>query len=121
MRTTTLRLLTASLAAAATLSFAACGDGGIDKSKLDDVQKQGEQIQQDAKDLQQDAQQAAEDVQSGKKTAEEAAADIEKKADAVTDKAKAAGSDAIDAVKDNKYLSEADKQAMEDAQAQLNK
>lgn len=122
MRTnSTLRLLAASLAAAATLSFAACGDGGIDESKLEDVQKQGEQIRQDAQDLQQDAQQIQEDVQSGKKTAAEAQAELEEKTNAIKEKAEDAGSDAIDAVKDNKYLSEADKKALEESQAELNK
>lgn len=117
--TSTLRLLIAPLAIAATLSFAGCGDGGIDESKLEDVQKQGEQLQKDAADLQAEAQKTADDVKAGKVSAEEAAADLQEKADAVTDKAKAAGADAIEAVEDNKYLSDADKKALEDAKATL--
>ncbi|MBJ7470690.1 MAG: hypothetical protein JHD16_05285 [Solirubrobacteraceae bacterium] len=119
--TRTLRLLVAPLAIAATLSFAACGDGGIDEGKLEEVQKQGEQIQKDAQELQKDAQQISEDVQSGKKTGAEAQAEIEKKAKAIEEKAKGAASDSIDAVKDNSYLSESDKQQLEDAQAELAK
>ncbi len=98
---------------------AGCGDGGIDESKIEDVKKQGEALQQDAKQLQEDAAQVSEDVKSGKITAEEAQKKIEAQTKEIEDKAKQAGTDAIEAVEDNDYLSDEDKKQLQDAKDQL--
>jgi hypothetical protein len=103
----------------ATTGFAACGDGGIDKGKLKDVQKQGEALQNDAKKVQADAKQVQADIASGKITAAEGQKKLEAETNAVTDKAKKASSTAIDAVKDNKYLTDEQKQQLKDAETQL--
>ena len=100
---------------------AGCGDGGIDKGKLEEVKKTGEELQDDAAKLRADAEQVRKDIESGKITAEEGQKKLEAQTSAIEDKAKSASSDAIDAVKDNKYLSDADKKQLEDAQAQLGK
>jgi outer membrane murein-binding lipoprotein Lpp len=97
-----------------------CGDGGVDQSKLNDVKKQGQEIQADAKKLTANADQIRADIASGKITAEEGQKQLTAQTDAITAKANKASSTAIDAVKDNKYLSDDDKKQLEDAQAKLN-
>lgn len=120
---TFIRTLLVPIAVAGAFSgtIAGCGDGGIDKGKLEDVKKQGEALQNDAAKLQADAEQVRKDIETGKITAAEGQKKLETQTKAIEDKAKAAGSDAIDAVKDNKYLSDADKKQLEDAQSQLGK
>ena len=94
------------LVIAATVGIAACGsDNGISQSE-------NKQIQDHAAQVRKDAQKTADEVRAGTKDAEQAAKEIQ---DDMTD----LGNETIDAAKDADMPDEA-KQALEDAQAQLN-
>lgn len=108
-------LLPVALVGALGTFAAGCGDGGIDQSKIEDVQKKGDEIKAKAAE----AQKVAEDIQSGKVSAEEGQKQIEAKTEEITNTAKKAGTDALEAVEDNKYLSDEDKKQIADAKDQL--
>ncbi|MDQ8046978.1 MAG: hypothetical protein AAGC46_19150 [Solirubrobacteraceae bacterium] len=114
-------LLPLALVGATTGFVAGCGSGGIDKAKLDDVKKQGQQLQQQSADAQKQIQQISADIKSGKISAEAGQKKIDSISNGLEKKAKNVASNGIDAVKNSNYLSDADKKQLKDAQAQLSK
>ena len=108
----TLRRSIASLLAVAALGITACG-GDSDSEK---IQKNAAELQQQGADLREDAEQAAQD---GTKSAEQAAAEIQDGAEQLAENATDAANEAIDDVKDDAGVPDAAKDALEQAQADL--
>jgi hypothetical protein len=101
-----IRLSLPGLLVAASLSLAACGDGGTGVSKIE-----SENLQKQSRELQKKADKTAEDIKSGKVDAEQATKELQE------DATKLAG-DSLEAVKDADIPDEA-KQQLEEAQKQL--
>jgi outer membrane murein-binding lipoprotein Lpp len=112
---TPLLLLVVPALAASGLGLAACG--GDDRAET--VRKDAAALTKRGQDLQDATKQAAADVQAGRKTQAEADAELKRTADGIVDDAGDIASDAIDVAKDDARVPDEAKEALEDAQQQL--